>query len=457
MLRAVGSALRGVPGAALAAGLAIGCYGIAAAGEPLGFSPDAFAQPIAAAGVEPSGSVIHEPTPASGGALRWKAKQLGAMHAIATSHEQAPAPATARGWNKTRVDGHVRQVSGTAAAAYSDPFSDPFGDRAAAAAVGTGVRQASSDNIELEPTEAESNRPGATPTQGVEELPAPRPMRGVMSPRATPIDNSYIAQPPMPAPELTPPAPSTPEGAEAAGPCERIYNDRNCCDVEAGCKAFREQLIADSILNISLDITPRFMPDLTAEEDEANRLDKLRLLESRVWRGRRGEVLATGRMTNMRHGRVVISDDAGNEIASLPWSELGDDEICYINAWWRLPVECVLGGREVASRTWLASSWQWHASALCHKPLYFEEVQLERYGHTTGPFTQPWVSGAHFFLNVAVLPYHMAYQPPHECQYALGYYRPGSCAPWMIPPVPISFRGAAAEAMAIVGGVYLIP
>jgi hypothetical protein len=153
----------------------------------------------------------------------------------------------------------------------------------------------------------------------------------------------------------------------------------------------------------------------------------------------------------------VLSDDTGKEIASLRWGELGDDEICFINAYWRLPVECTLGGRQDLSRNWLASSWQWQASALCHKPLYFEEVQLERYGHTTGPFTQPWVSGAHFFLNIAALPYHMAYQPPHECQYALGYYRPGSCAPWMIPPVPISFRGAAAEAMAIVGGVYLIP
>jgi hypothetical protein len=29
----------------------------------------------------------------------------------------------------------------------------------------------------------------------------------------------------------------------------------------------------------------------------------------------------------------------------------------------------------------LASTYPYHASALCHKPLYFEEVQLERYGH----------------------------------------------------------------------------
>ena len=47
--------------------------------------------------------------------------------------------------------------------------------------------------------------------------------------------------------------------------------------------------------------------------------------------------------------------------------------------------------------------------------------------------------------------------PPHECRYALGYYRPGSCAPYLIPPVPLSLRGALLEAGAVVGGVFLIP
>jgi hypothetical protein len=105
----------------------------------------------------------------------------------------------------------------------------------------------------------------------------------------------------------------------------------------------------------------------------------------------------------------------------------------------------------------VASTFTYQASGLCHKPLYFEEVQLERYGHTAGPIKQPLLSGAHFFLNIAVLPYKMGINPPCECQYALGYYRPGSCAPWHIPPVPISVRGALAEAGAWVGGIYIIP
>jgi hypothetical protein len=99
----------------------------------------------------------------------------------------------------------------------------------------------------------------------------------------------------------------------------------------------------------------------------------------------------------------------------------------------------------------------WKAAALCHKPSYFEQVQLERYGHTVGPVLEAPLAGAHFFGSVLLLPYQMGIHPPQECQYALGYYRPGSCAPWLLPPFPVSLRGGLIEAGAIVGGVFLIP
>jgi hypothetical protein len=89
--------------------------------------------------------------------------------------------------------------------------------------------------------------------------------------------------------------------------------------------------------------------------------------------------------------------------------------------------------------------------------LYFEEVQLERYGHTAGPLLQPVLSGAHFFLNIASLPYQMGIHPPHECQHPLGYYRPGNCAPWLVPPIPLSVRGGLLAAGLYAGGVYMIP
>jgi hypothetical protein len=399
------------------------------ADEPQAFVPDAHAQPIAAASDAP---------------LRWKSKPLGVTRVVADSAEAAADYAPARGWNKTRLDGQVRQAQAISA---SDPFSDPFGDRGA-------VRQAS--DIELEPTDAEGNRAGASAANGVEELPTPRksPLR-LTPPETTSGQPAFIAQQettPMPTPGIG----ELPPGRSM--PCDRIYNDRNCCELEANCKAFRERLISDSIRTISLDITPRFEPNLPAEEDEQARQDRLSAAEMfRDWHDKRGNVVARGRMSNLSNGRVIIVDESGAEVARLLLQDLPNDELCWINAWWRLPVECALGVQDVASRNWLPSTYHWHASALCHKPLYFEEVQLERYGHTAGPFRQPFISGAHFFLNIATLPYHMGYQPPHECQYALGYYRPGSCAPWMIPPVPLSLKGAAAEAAAIVGGVYLIP
>jgi hypothetical protein len=99
----------------------------------------------------------------------------------------------------------------------------------------------------------------------------------------------------------------------------------------------------------------------------------------------------------------------------------------------------------------------WKASGLCHKPLYFEQVALERYGHSTGPLTQPIVDGAHFFLTVPVLPYKMGIEAPWECKYALGYYRPGSCAPYIIPPIPLSARGAALEAATAAALIYTLP
>ena len=99
----------------------------------------------------------------------------------------------------------------------------------------------------------------------------------------------------------------------------------------------------------------------------------------------------------------------------------------------------------------------WKASALCHKPLYFEDVQLERYGHTFCPILQPAISGARFWLTIPILPYLMGTYPPNECVYDLGYYRPGSCAPNMLQPLPISLRGGLIEAGAVVGAAAAIP
>ena len=114
------------------------------------------------------------------------------------------------------------------------------------------------------------------------------------------------------------------------------------------------------------------------------------------------------------------------------------------------PCDCRLGrdydAPEFAGRNFAPTLFTWKATGTCHKPLYFEDVQLERYGHSWNPVLQPFVSGAHFFVSVPLLPYKMGLRPPNECVYTLGYYRPGNCAPYMFEPIPLSLRAAASQA-----------
>jgi hypothetical protein len=115
------------------------------------------------------------------------------------------------------------------------------------------------------------------------------------------------------------------------------------------------------------------------------------------------------------------------------------------------PQDCPLGNAVFQPRSFAPITFTWTASALCHKPLYFEDVQLERYGHMWGPWLQPFMSGGRFFLTIPVLPYKMGVELPNECMYTLGYYRPGDCAPYLLDPIPLSVRGALFEAGAWVG------
>ncbi len=121
------------------------------------------------------------------------------------------------------------------------------------------------------------------------------------------------------------------------------------------------------------------------------------------------------------------------------------------------PCECRLEGETFQQRRFASTMVTWKAAGYCHKPLYFEHWSLERYGHSRGLVADSLCSAAHFFVTLPVLPYKMGVELPWECVYPLGYYRPGSCAPWTVPAVPISPRGFAVEAATITGLVFLLP
>lgn len=113
----------------------------------------------------------------------------------------------------------------------------------------------------------------------------------------------------------------------------------------------------------------------------------------------------------------------------------------------------------VLQREWVGLRFCWDAPVFAHQPLYFEEVNLERYGY--GPrhlrAVQPLLSGAHFFATIPVLPYHLGATPVHQPVYALGHYRPGSPAPYRFLYPPFSIRGGLAQAGVMVGLIGVIP
>ena len=304
---------------------------------------------------------------------------------------------------------------------------------------------------EFTPAPLEPAPPQVAPVQ-----PAP-PRPSYSTPKSQP-SRSNDATPPLAAPAPSVDSPSVIAGGErGAADCQRVYNDRDCCKEDEKCAAARLALRQNSIRNISLDITASFKPDAkTAEEESEAAQNQLRKMPSRVWRDRSGKILAEGRVVDVHNRRIDVQQEDGST-KTIALGQLGEDETCFLAAWWQVPTEYMLGNEQQTPRVWQPVAFTWKASALCHKPLYFEERMLERYGHTTGPITEPVLSGAHFFLNVAMMPYKMGMNPPNECQYPLGYYRPGSCAPRLLPPVPISPRGALLQAGAVTGAVFLFP
>lgn len=106
---------------------------------------------------------------------------------------------------------------------------------------------------------------------------------------------------------------------------------------------------------------------------------------------------------------------------------------------------------------WKTFDKHWSATCMKHRPLYFEETNAERYGHTPGYCIQPFVSAGHFLATIPTLPFQMWSQPPCECTYTLGQYRPGSCVPYRYSRLPWRIGAGSFEAGIIVGLVALIP
>lgn len=210
------------------------------------------------------------------------------------------------------------------------------------------------------------------------------------------------------------------------------------------CEEYRSELLNDSITDIALDISPPGHQAVAGGFGLA-----------RSWTDQNGNVLASGSIVDIRRGYLIV--DSGGGRVKIPYARLSDQDWAAVSEYWRVPTECSIGRGQYVARSWVPQTFTWTASSLCHKPLYFENVPLERYGHSAGPFLQPVESTVHFFSSLFFVPYNTALNPPNECQYALGYYRPGNCAPWLRSPIPISLDGAKRQAEVVIGLSAIIP
>ncbi|QDT14656.1 hypothetical protein [Alienimonas californiensis] len=104
----------------------------------------------------------------------------------------------------------------------------------------------------------------------------------------------------------------------------------------------------------------------------------------------------------------------------------------------------------------LPVQYRWAAPNITYNPLYFQDVNLERYGHHHGVL-QPAASVGKFGVQLIGLPYQMALDPPHKCETPLGYYRPGDCAPKLCYQIPLNAKAALVQAAAVSGVALILP
>ena len=225
-------------------------------------------------------------------------------------------------------------------------------------------------------------------------------------------------------------------------PADEELPERERQELDQSCDELRYEMLNNPITQIALDISP-----------PRSNLNSQTSAEYRTWTDQFGRTMGSGAISTVRRGQALVQTGAGWR--KIPVGNMSDRDLEALASYWQLPKECTISTSTFTGRSWVPQTVTWKASNLCHKPLFFENVQLERYGHSHGPFLQPVHSTVHFFSSLAVVPYNMGITPANECQYALGFYRPGNCAPWLKEPFPISLAGARYQATALTAGAFL--
>ncbi|MFK7768041.1 MAG: hypothetical protein AB8B55_12530 [Mariniblastus sp.] len=91
----------------------------------------------------------------------------------------------------------------------------------------------------------------------------------------------------------------------------------------------------------------------------------------------------------------------------------------------------------------------WKAHNFYHRPTYFEDKNLERYGNENA--FQNVASGARFFLAIPSTAYRIGAQHPNSRVYTYGNNRPGDCVPYQREGFVPSNRGTALQVLTSLG------
>lgn len=167
----------------------------------------------------------------------------------------------------------------------------------------------------------------------------------------------------------------------------------------------------------------------------------------------------------LRHGAAVAWGESSEPVPGLqePLKPMASISTSIQPPGGRLPTE--YSGQadsqrvEFPATAWADRAWDgfcWTAPGVCYRPLYFENVALERHGYSRG-LLEPLASTAHFVGNVAILPYRLAAEPTCECVYTLGHERPGTPTPMYYYRPPLRVSGGLAEAGVATGLIFLLP
>jgi hypothetical protein len=120
------------------------------------------------------------------------------------------------------------------------------------------------------------------------------------------------------------------------------------------------------------------------------------------------------------------------------------------------PPSPALSKGRYAGRAWPEQRTFAEPNYVCYQRLYFEQKNFERYGWDLGPITTP-LTALHFWIDVALVPYHFGTDIFRNYECSAGYCLPGDPVPFLLYPPELSATGALAEVATIAALIAIFP